>query len=87
VAKEIRWNRQDLIPALKAYSYQEDTDCRDRAFNTDQGSDSGYKSIEAELNKVTPISPIKRAKSTPCLKLKQKLQLRVSFKLKLQDCL
>ena len=35
IAKEIRWNRQDLIPALKVLSHQEDTDYRDRAFNTD----------------------------------------------------
>ncbi|KIM92478.1 hypothetical protein OIDMADRAFT_68913, partial [Oidiodendron maius Zn] len=50
VAKEIRWNRQDLIPAPRALSHQEDADRRDRAFAaTDQGSDSGYESAEIAL--------------------------------------
>ena len=87
VAKEIRWNRQDLIPAPKVLSHQEDADRRDRAFNADQGTDSGYESVEAELKEVTPISPGRRAKSTPRPKAKQKLQPRVSFQLKLQECL
>ena len=87
VAKEIRWNRQDLIPAPKVLSHQEDADRRDRAFNADQGTDSGYESVEAEPKEVAPISPGRRAKSTPRPKAKQKLQPRVSFKLELQDCL
>jgi Reverse transcriptase (RNA-dependent DNA polymerase)/RNase H-like domain found in reverse transcriptase/Retroviral aspartyl protease len=82
VAKEIRWNRQDLIPALKVLSHQEDADRRDRAFATDQETDSGYESAE-----VAPICPGSQVKSTPQLKPKQKLQPRVSFKLELQDCL
>jgi predicted aspartyl protease len=57
VAKEIRWNRQDLIPAPKVLSHQEDADRRDRAFAADQVTDSGYESAEAELKEVTPITP------------------------------
>jgi predicted aspartyl protease len=87
VAKEIRWNRQDLIPAPKVLSHQEDADRRDRAFAADQVTDSGYESAEAELKEVTPITPSGQVKSNPQLKHKKKPEPKVSFKLELQDCL
>ena len=86
VAKEIRWNRQDLIPAPKVLSHQEDADRRDRAFAADQETDSGYESAEADLRK--PLFPLAARLNQPLNQSpRRRLRPKVSFKLELQDCL